>query len=302
MPRITVLYLWRRVNDLRYAHAFFRSIRRFPAGAEYDFVFAVKGYAIGDRLPHQLDLAALPCMSAKVMHFADDHTPISIYRAVSRACDTEFILVFNSWSRVLAANWLAHYVGVFDRNADCGLVGATGSHEAAWDQPFPNPAIRSNAFLVRTSLFSAFELGDPKTVLDDHLFEAGPNGMTRQVMARGLVPFVVDRFGTAWPPGGWMQSRTFRVGEQGGLLVADNRTSQYACGSPRKRARLIMRAWGNDGVTSKSSFPRRAAAWLWWHYPRGPLDMIGDGLAALDQLLRRMTGRPANPGRKVFPN
>lgn len=63
-----------------------------------------------------------------------------------------------------------------------------------------------------------------------------------------------------------------------------------------------MRAWGNDGVASKSSFPRRAAAWLWWHYPRGPLDMIGDGLAALDQLLRRMTGRPANPGRKVFPN
>ena len=131
MPRITVLYLWRRVNDLRYAHAFFRSIRRFPAGAEYDFVFAVKGYAIGDRLPHQPDLAALPCLSAKVMHFADDHTPISIYRAVSRACDTEFILVFNSWSRVLAANWLAHYVGVFDRNADCGLGGATGSHEAA---------------------------------------------------------------------------------------------------------------------------------------------------------------------------
>ena len=33
----------------------------------------------------------------------------------------------------------------------------------------------------------------------------------------------------------WPRSRTFRLQEQEGLLIADNRTNQYACGSRRKR-------------------------------------------------------------------
>lgn len=302
VPRVTVLYLWRRVNDLRYAHAFFRSIRRFPAGAEYDFVFAVKDYASDDQLPHIGDLAVLPCASVKVMRFTDERTPVSIYREVSEGCGTEFVLVFNSWSRILAPNWLAHYVGAFDCFADCGLVGASGSHEAAWSQPFPNMAIRSNAFMIRTSLFNALELGSLKTILDDHRFEAGPDGMTRQVMARNLTPLVVDRFGRAWRPRDWGQSRTFRVREQEGLLVADNRTNQYACGSARKRGRLVERAWGPEMTARRSALHRRILEWLWWNYPRGPLDMARDGLAAFDRLLRKITRRPADPGRKVFPN
>jgi hypothetical protein len=302
MARVTVVYLWRKVNEPRYAYAFFQSIRRFSAGGEFDFVFAVKGYEAGELVPLARQIAHVPAATAKVMHFTDDQTPLTVFRAASRQCGSEFILCFNSWSRILAPNWLKSYLAAFETIPDCGLAGASGGYETLWGQPFPNIGIRSNAFMIRPALFNSIEPGDLATVAGDHLLEAGPNSMTKQIMARGLQPILVDRFGKAWTAQDWPKSRIFRLDEQEGLLIADNRTNQYACGSRRKRARLVARCWGESAVAKPGSMPRKFLEWLWWNYPRGPVDIYPDAMAKLHQLVARLTGRPTKPRSTAFPN
>lgn len=302
MTRITVLYLWRKVNDPRYAHAFFKSLEKYPAGTSFRFVFAAKGYQPGDRLPVPRLIPGSDGGEPEILHFSDEKTPISVYRAVSEQCGTELVLCFNSWSRILAPGWLSAYLRAFDATDHCGLVGASGGYETVWEQPFPNVGIRSNAFLIPTALFNALEIGTPASVGDDHRLEAGPASLTKQVMARGLQAVIVDRDGIPWLAGDWPNSRTFRLQEQEGLLIADNRTNQYACGSRRKRKRLVSRCWGAEAKATPGTPWRKLAAWLAWNYPRGPVDMIPDALANVEAWVCRLRRVPPKPRRTVFPN
>ena len=62
--------------------------------------------------------------------------------------------------------------------------------------------------------------------------------MTRQVLAIGLKPVVVGRDGAVYEISEWRLSSTFWTNEQDNLVVADNRTSDYAQAEQLFRRRL----------------------------------------------------------------
>ena len=74
--------------------------------------------------------------------------------------------------------------------------------------------------------------------------ESGPGGITRQVQQRALEPLVVGRDGIGYPVDRWREAEVFRTGGQANLLVADNRTRDYAAGVPARRRKLTRLAWG----------------------------------------------------------
>ncbi|MFT4133762.1 hypothetical protein [Labrys sp. (in: a-proteobacteria)] len=303
MPRITVIFLWRKLNDPRYVCAFFRSLKAYPAGEEYDLVVAAKGYGSDEPIAYANVLSSLPCSSFRTMRFPDEIPPTAVIREAAASCGTEFVLPLTSWSRILAPNWLSRYLSAFDAITDCGIVGASGGYECLNDDtPFPNVGIRSNAFMIRTEIFNSLDAGPQVTIFDGSNFEAGPNGMTKQIVAKGLRPVVVDRFGGRWLPEDWPKSQTFRLAEQEGLLIADNRTIQYTCGSKRKRDRLVKRCWGTDARSVPGSPWRKFVAWLKWHYPRGPVDMIPDVWDEVTSFIRKAMGKPPISSKKAFPS
>jgi hypothetical protein len=104
-----------------------------------------------------------------------------------------------------------------------------------------------------------------------NFFEAGPNSMTRQIMQRGLVPVIVDRFGKSWNFEEWPQSRTFRSGQQERLLISDNRTYQYDIAGPAKRRRLAIQNWGEKADAPLASLASRMSAGWRWYFPQAPL-------------------------------
>ena len=53
----------------------------------------------------------------------------------------------------------------------------------------------------------------------------------------------MGRDGIGYPREEWALSRTFRSGEQENLLIADNRTDQYANGDEAFRTLLAGLAW-----------------------------------------------------------
>ena len=113
--------------------------------------------------------------------------------------------------------------------------------------PFPNPHIRTNAFLIRRDLMLELEVGDMGAKGEALWFESGRRSLTRQVLRRGLQVLVVGRDGVAYAPGDWPASHTFRSGNQANLMVSDNRTIEWAALDDSGREDLSVRTWGRDG-------------------------------------------------------
>jgi hypothetical protein len=114
--------------------------------------------------------------------------------------------------------------------------------------PFPNPHVRTNAFMIERSLMLSLEWPAVRTKTSAWKLENGRPSVTRQVWARDLEALVVGRDGRAFQPPSWPESRTFRSGDQDNLLVADNRTREYAEAPPERRRWLAGLAWGEGSA------------------------------------------------------
>jgi hypothetical protein len=116
--------------------------------------------------------------------------------------------------------------------------------------PYPNPHLRTNAFVVRRRLFVGLRDNPLREKWDAYRLESGPDSITRQVQRLGLKPVVVGGNGVAYDLPDWPHSFTFCNGNQDNVLVADNHTRQYAAADPAARARLARVTWGAAAVTT----------------------------------------------------
>lgn len=110
--------------------------------------------------------------------------------------------------------------------------------------PFPNPHIRTNAFMVRRDVFLRVRAWPMKVKMDGYRFESGRRSMTRQILRMGLDALVVDSNGKAYSVADWARSETFRQGLQRDLLVADNQTHGWLQASPEEKRLSSRMAWG----------------------------------------------------------
>lgn len=217
MSAVTIVHLVRKANGQGCFERFMDALWAHPPGVAYDLVLACKGF---DEQPAGL---------ATIRRYPDIGHDIGTYRRAALDATTGYVCFLNSFSRPLKANWLAMMLDVAQRE-DVGLVGCTSSKEAVPCAPFPNPHVRTNAFVMLRELFIELAPVDP-TREECLAFEAGPNSLTRQVKARGLRAVTVPR-------------RPFRWGNQRDLLVADNRTDDYQHAAPERRKFLQQLAWG----------------------------------------------------------
>lgn len=303
MSNTGVFYLYRFAEGEAPVHKFLDSYRRHPAGVAHDLHVIFKGFPNRGALDSAR--ALFGSVSINAIEVDDVGYDIGSYIAAARAVANPQLLFFNTFSEILADNWLEHLGKAF-RLPGVGLVGATGSwqsassgYEAALlrvlrqpkyylgryfgstapssgkngrhaddDGPIdirrlirrlsrvslyplrvyefgrhPNPHIRTNAFMIRRDVFLSLRGTAFKKKMDAYKFESGRHSMTRQIMARGLRPVVVDRRGKIYELPEWKSSSTFWIDLQGNLLVADNQTNNYATASVERRRLLRNHAW-----------------------------------------------------------
>jgi hypothetical protein len=107
----------------------------------------------------------------------------------------------------------------------------------------PNPHIRTNAFMIERSRFLSLTFPSFENKAAVFRFESGRRSLTRQIIRQGLQPVVVDRNGDVYTVGQWKLSATFWINAQANLLIADNRTHDYAEGDKELREYLEDAAW-----------------------------------------------------------
>ncbi len=234
---------------------FLESYRDHAAGADHRLVVVFKEFrddahrAPWDKLVASVDHERVD-VPERTLDLAD-------YRAVARGSTASALCFLNSYSSLLADGWLALWRDRL-RDRGVGMVAAGGSWESAFSaapvwmkpkrllhfRPFPNPHLRTNAFMLERELMLALrwpEVGDKLSALR---LESGRDSITRQVWDRELEAVVVGRDGRAFGWEEWPASHTFRSGDQRNLLVADNRTLQFDEADPARRRELARFAWG----------------------------------------------------------
>ncbi len=247
--------------------AFVRSYRAHDAGASHRLVVVFNRFedasgAAGHR-------AALEAVEHEELWPDEPLQDLAAYLLAAARLDAERLCFLNSGSEILADGWLAA-LDRHTRRPEVGLAGATGTYEShvsgALHAPdrgalvraagglltwrsfprFPNPHVRTNAFMAQAQTIRGLRLPDLASKHGAHMLESGRRSITRQVLASGRQAVVVGRDGEAYPPERWPASRTFRSGEQENLLVADRRTREYGAADAGERARLAALAWGGS--------------------------------------------------------
>lgn len=240
------------------------SYRAMRESIAHDLVIIFKGFEGHDKGPYLELLSGIEHIDVDV---ADTGLDIGPYLEVARQSDHERLCFLNSFSVLLAPGWLAKLDLALSEMPNAGVVGATGSYEPAGrDAPFPNYHIRTNGFLIARELLLDLDLWEMREKPDVSRFEAGPRSLTRQIIQRGLEPYIVDCDGVAYAKENWEASATFRAGEQEKLLVADNRTNAYLDADPDMRRWLSCLAWSSAdpgrNPQRERKLSRRLKRWL----------------------------------------
>ena len=234
-----------------------RGFRKSQTWAPYESEFNERGVAYG------------------VLDVRDAGRDLGAYRQAVESSPADAYCFLNTSSEILCDGWLMHLHRAAT-SAGAGLVGATGSFESAYSRrasdhygalktgnvltsarhwigtqrrrrdypPYPNPHIRTNAFVLRQEVAVELHWGPFRTRYDATRCESGRSGLSQQAKALGLRNLVVGCDGRPRDESEWAESCTFRSGEQSNLLIADNRTREYQSGSSEERAMLAHNAWG----------------------------------------------------------
>jgi len=132
-------------------------------------------------------------------------------------------------------------LGEWEKASNCGAP----FHFAAEFPHFPNPHIRSNAFMVRRDDMVSARLADGQPKLACCAFESGEDGLSLQILKRGELLRVVGANGQAYEIPEWMNSGCFRSNDQDNLLIADNQTQVYEGYTEAVRETHQIVAWGS---------------------------------------------------------
>ncbi len=280
---LCVVHLVRASNGVQPLAQFLQSYESHPAGVDHDLLLVFKGFS-GQRVPDEFE-RLLQKVPHRRMHVPDPGYDISAYFRATEAATADMLCFLNSYSVILAEGWLSKLYKVA-LQPGAGVAGATGSYQGtyidrglareaasvtgrpAWVQwllwlpivaglnswrhgrsfpYFPNPHLRTNAFMLRRETMLALHPRVTRTKRQAYEFESGKHGMTRQILEMGKSAYVAGRDGTAYDVKDWWKSRTFWMGEQENLLVSDNQTRRYLAADARARRVYTRLAWG-DGT------------------------------------------------------
>lgn len=238
------VYLLRQKNDVAYFRDFIASYREMAEPLEHDLVIIFKGFSDNNKGPC---LEVLDGIDHVAVDLEDRGFDIGAYLETARQTSYERMLFLNSFSVLLAPEWLTKLNTAMDREDRAGIVGATGSYEPSGPATsFPNYHIRTTGFFMDRQVLLNLDLWEMSEKQDTSRFEAGPGNLTQQILGQGLVPYVVARDGAAYAKEDWLRSGTYRTGNQEGLLIADNRTRAYLAADPEMRQWLRDLAWSTE--------------------------------------------------------
>src|SRR3989338_8808258 len=238
---LALVYLARGASGgLSTVKIFFDAYRAYPPGCPHELVVIAKGWAGVGGLEEVKQL--VQAHGARVVDLPDDGFDWGAYMLAASLLTHDWICFLNTHSRHRVKNWLNLLMkGTEVPGINVGAVGATASYESfipvfdwpSWEEgpiaflfyvlrsflkvlrfiiyrntfrSFPNPHLRSNAFIIRRELFLDFASTHkiPHSKRDAWILESGGRSFTAFLISRGLKPLVTGSDGQYYEPLQWI--------------------------------------------------------------------------------------------------
>ena len=276
-PEIGVVHLVRARNGTNPFKRFLASYIDNRGGIEHELLIVYKGFSgNSDITEYEQLLVEFPHRSIFVRDVGYD---VKSYFAAAEHFKNRYFCFLNSFTILLDKDWLLKmykYISI----EHVGLVGATGSYQSGYTHsvnefarkknrpfwkrilflllkdiylfrmrylfdPFPNPHIRSNAFMISRDTMRKVKCNAIIRKLDAYKFESGKCSLTKQVLAMNLRVLVIGSDGMGYEKEDWDKSNTFWQQDQRNLIIADKQTAIYAGYNLEDRTKFSGYAWGN---------------------------------------------------------
>lgn len=233
---------------------FLDAYRNHDPGAAHELLFIYNGFE-SDAQREEFDAVAASTPHTK---FEVDGPVLDLeaYRQAVSSVEADYYLLLGSYARPLVDGWLELLLR-HQRTPDVGMVAASGSYESMSSgaplvtrlfrltqfRAFPNPHLRTGAFMIQRDVIDRIDWPIVRTKLDAWKLENGRRGFSAQVTGLGLKPVVAGADGVAYEWPDWPESKTFRSGQQENLVIADNRTDDWQSADAKERSELARLAW-----------------------------------------------------------
>ncbi len=293
MKKIALVHLVRSRNGIEPLKRFLDSYLRNPGEIEHELLIIFKGFNSSRELSLYRDvLAGTPY---REMSAPDIGFDIGSYMIAFQAFRHEYpyFCFTNSFSEILHPGWLELLYRHASR-PEVGLVGATGSYQSIssgaeyptysfmknisplksflvkpflaclhyyrsrYFMRFPNPHIRTNGFMLPSSVMDTLQVGRMRRKMDAYYFESGRNGLTQQILRMGKKALIVGADGIGYDIPEWYRSNTFWLGDQKNLLISDNQTRAYAQSELIMKIRYSYYAWREDAWPNATALQSEA--------------------------------------------
>ena len=276
---IAVVYLAWLPYGIGYLEKFVESYNTYNAGAEHQLLIVFNGKKQSNDFNQFLYYAQAHLPKFEYLEM-DEGQDIDAYFFAAKNTICEYILFLNTYSRFNAEGWLLKFIHSFTENK-YGLIGATASkqslyntvfltHKWIWEfkkgirfnikkykqflktafywsfiiNKFPNPHIRTSAFMIPRDLFLTIKMQVLERKFDAYLFESGKKSLTNQVLDKGWEIGVIGKDGIVYKRNEWESSNVFWINIQENLLISDNQTDLYINATLEYKKYLTLIAWG----------------------------------------------------------
>ena len=109
--------------------------------------------------------------------------------------------------------------------------------------------------MLRRELLLDLGFSPVHSKMDASLFESGQDGLTARIRRTGLAAIVVGRDGHGFDVSDWRRSGTFRLADQGNLVIADNHSRAFESMSKGARLAHARMTWGDSLGPAPPDFP-----------------------------------------------
>jgi hypothetical protein len=267
--KISVFYLIRKGINIKNVVKFITSYQDNQPKIDHELVVIYKGFGGEDCNEIKEILSAVANRS---IFLSDDGYDITAYVSAAAGSKSDICLFLNSHSSIMQREWL-DLLSEPVKSSSVGIVGCTGSWESRiqnykYDPTvklfkriaktiravflnrlapvYPNPHIRTNAFIVKRMLFLNLKIPVLRSKVDAYNVESGLHSISRQMGKLGLATLVANSSGDVFEHHSWPKSKTYRSGDQEKLIVSDNQTENYKLADCSERSRLSRIAWKDD--------------------------------------------------------
>lgn len=266
----TVVYLAYYKGGISSFKKFLKYYKIYRAGVKHELIICFKNF---NKKKDIIYWKKVINKNIKYKVFIDNHKINDFdwgsYRRVAKKNKSKIIFFLNSYSYPIKNNWLKLITKLYVPKT---LIGCTASYASLsssfFSYPkyfkinffkslmygfcnlfrfpiFPNPHIRSNAFLIKGRDFLTLKLPDVfKNKLQAHISESGRSGMTRQLKKKKFKIILANSKGQGYLENDWVNSEVFSYKTQKNLIISDNRTRNYDNLSLKEKIIQTQFHWG----------------------------------------------------------